>query len=349
MPSFYLLELTRLSISWRLTQTFHLSLSQVIGRLFVDCGSTKEATRRNFKFVTDIFEEWHAGLSRAIPLVPFPKDSLYILCVPTSNFSKILLLLGSAMETFIDVVSFLDIFFWFFTGDLDASTGIVIPKPFFGRCILPGTMAQVIDHPTLPNFLPSVMSNLASLASEVGWSRLILWAFALCPALVAEVILPFASYFFRHYEERNDSDETDGKSNTKSDNDILMSYAESFGILPTRSRVLLREQADGEDHSGESKSSSNSDDEEDDLASIGENISRWPNLMRKGILTPPGSPRRNLHHDSSVRFSNNLSMISTKDSSELGNSQQLLYDSANFDIGLSLSYQDLDDLDKDDL
>lgn len=342
------MELTRLSISWRLTQTFHLSLTQVIGRLFVDCGSTKEATRRNFKFITDIFEEWHAGLSRAIPLVPFPKDSLYILCVPTSNFSKILLLVGSAMETFIDVVSFLDIFFWFFTGDLDASTGLVVPKPFFGRCILPGTIAQVIDHPTLPDLLPSVMAKLASLASKVGWSRLVLWAFALFPALVAEVILPFFSYFFRHYEERNELDETGGKNNSKTENDILMSYAESFGILPTRSRALLQEQVNGEDHSGESKSSGN-DDAEDDLDSIDENISRWPKLMRRGILTPPGSPRRNLQHDSSVRLSNNLSMVSTKDSSEIGNNQQLLYDSANFDIGLSLSYQDLGDLNNDDL
>ena len=340
-------------MSWFLTQTFHLSISQVIGRLFVDCGNTKEATRRKFKFVTDLFEEWHVGLSRAIPLVPFPKDSLWILCVPTSNFSKLLLLLGSAIESFIDVVSFLDIFFWFFTGDLDVSTGIIVPKPFFGRCILPGTVVQVIDHPTLPHFLPSVMGNLATLASKLGWSRLVLWACALLPALAVEVVLPLSSYFFRHYEDTIKWDGRGGGRSPNNNSDILMTYAESFGYLPTCKSVLLDrppisprlfQEAEEDNNWGENQSSSDNDDQ-DGSDDIDVSVSLWPSLVHKGILTPPGSPRRNMRNDSSVRFSKDLPLVATKDSSEDGSSSRLFYgSSADFDIGLSLSSHDLDDL-----
>lgn len=340
-------------MSWHLTQTFYLSISQVLGRLFVDCGNTKEDTRRKFKFVTDIFEEWHVGLSKAIPLVPYPKDSLWILCTPTSNFSKLLLLLGSTMEIFIDVVSFLDIFFWFFTGDLDAASGIVVPKPFFGRCILPGTLVQVIDHPTLPDFLPSLLGKFASLASGLGWSRLMLWACALCPALVAELVLPLVSYFFRHYEEFDDRKGRRG-SNRNNDSDILMTYAESFGYLPTRSSLILDRtntaprwfHDDVDDKRWSENQPIDNNGEGDFNGVIGESVSRWPRLMRKSILTPPGSLRRHIGRGSSVRFNEDLSMIGSKDEGDEPGSPQLLYSSssADFDIGLSLSWHDFDNL-----
>jgi len=333
-----------------MTQTFHLSITQLISRLFIDCGTNREDTKRKFRFVTDRIEEWHAGLSRAIPFVPFPKDSLWILCAPTSHFSKVLLLLGSALETFIDVVSFLDIFFWFFTGDLDASTGIVVPKAFFGRCILPGTLVQIIDHPTLPHVLPSVLAQLASLTAELGWSRLVLWSCALVPALVNEVFVPLRSYFFRHLEE---TDRGDGSGDT---NDLLMSYAESFGYLPTRSTHSLRSraiQSNWDDRWSPTHSDSDDTDEDDSGNVDGSFVDgrfvqrlsfrgRPPSPKIPGILTPPGSPRRGVLRDNSVRFGK-LFSIPSHGSDEDGSSRS--YDSAaDFDIGLSLSSHNLDDL-----
>jgi len=342
-----LLTLARLSVSWYLTQTFHLSFRQVIGRLFVDCGTIEEDTKRKFRFFTDLIQEWHAGLSHAIPFVPFPKESLWILCVPTSRFSKLLLLLGSTMETFIDVVSFLDIFFWFFTGDLDASTGIVVPKAFFGRCILPGTLVQIIDHPTLPDFLPSVLGKLAVVAVELGWSRLVLWSCALVPALVAEVIMPLSAYFFRHFEE------IDNGSGGGNNNDLLMTYAESFGYLPTSSSHLLEtmpaplwvRNTHANDRSSQSHSSSDDDDDVDNFRIDGGFVRR----LHPGILTPPGSPKRKSLrgltsprlHDSSVRFAKDVSTASIED--EYG-SPRLYGSSADFDLGLSLSSHTLNDL-----
>jgi hypothetical protein len=338
------LVLTRLSVSWYLTQTFHLSISQVISRLLVDCGTIEEDTKRKFRFLTDRIEEWHIGLSRAIPFVPFPKDSLWVLCVPSSHSSKLLLLLGSLMETFIDVVSFLDIFFWFFTGDLDVSTGIVVPKAFFGRCILPGTLVQVIDHPTLPHFLPSLLGKLASIATELGWSRLVLWSCALVPALVAELVMPLSAYFFRHFEEYDNGD------GSGDNNDLLMTYAESFGYLPTRSSQLLERKTthpwlrDAHITALSSQSHSSSDDDDGDGGNIDGVILRPPSYDRPpipGILTPPGSPMRTARPDSNVRFARDVSMTSNGWDDGSPRSYGSL---TNFDIGLSLSSHNLDDL-----
>ena len=236
-----LLELTRLSISWYLTKTFHLSITQVISRLFVDCSNIPEETKNLFRFVTDRIDEWHAGLAHAIPLVPFPKDKLVILCVPTSQSSRLFLLAGSAMEVFIDVVSFLDIFFWFFTGDLDGETGLVVPKAFFGRCILPGTLVQILDHPTLPEVLPSLLGRAASTTMSIGWSRVIRWLCALVPALKILVGRPLSAYFFRHFEENTDADSSSANGGVGGavSGDLLMKYAESFGYLPQRKSSSL--------------------------------------------------------------------------------------------------------------
>jgi hypothetical protein len=223
-----LLELTRLFVSWHLTQTFHLSITQVISRLFIDCNTIPEETKRHFKFVTDQIDNWHTKLAHAVPFVPFPKEKLLILCVPTSQLSKLFLQLGFMLETFIDVVSFLDIFFWFFTGDLDGETGLVVPKAFFGRCILPGTLVQVLDHPTLPKVLPFYINRIVDTTISIGWSRVIRWILAIVPAFNMIVFQPLAAYFFRHFED----------SNATGDEDILMSYAESFGYLPQRASMM---------------------------------------------------------------------------------------------------------------
>ena len=335
-----------------MTQTFHLSISQLIGRLFVDCGNLEEDTKRKFKFFTNLIEDWHIGLSRAIPFVPFPKKSLYVLCVPTSHFSKFLLLLGSMMETFIDVVSFLDIFFWFFTGDLDIYTGSVIPKGFFKRCILPGTLVQIIDHPTLPHFLPSLLGKFASIATEIGWSRLLLWSFAVLPALVVEVIMPLIAYLFRHFEETDTGDNDCDGDNT----DILMTYAQSLGVLPTRNSQIIEMTATPfwlKDDSVDDKriqthlSKDNVDNEFNDDSRIGSSALRPSSYgspvspALPGILTSPGSPKRKFLKDSNVRFETGASLAS------IGDASPQIYggSSAEFDIGLSLSSHDLDDLD----
>jgi len=208
-----LMEFLRLVISWYLTNTFKLSTTQIISRLFIECQVPE--IQQHFAFFRDRVDEIRKHLSDAIPLLPPPDD--FAICVPSSSSARLLLQLGGLLEGFVDVVSFADIFIWFFTGDLDMK-GVIIPKPFFTRCILPGTVVQVLDHPTLPETLPALITKLWNMAIAVGCSRSIRWILAIGPAFIMLVVNPFKSYFFRHM----DIDTTQ---------DLVMRYAESCGIL----------------------------------------------------------------------------------------------------------------------
>ncbi|KAL3894731.1 MAG: hypothetical protein SGARI_007652, partial [Bacillariaceae sp.] len=98
------MELTRLAISWYLTKTFQLSITQVISRLFIHCRHPKD-TQKLLKGITGHIDNWHKALATALPIIPFPQEK-WIVCVPTSLSASIFLQLGFMMETFIDVVSF---------------------------------------------------------------------------------------------------------------------------------------------------------------------------------------------------------------------------------------------------
>mmetsp|Transcript_15096 Transcript_15096/g.37201 ORF Transcript_15096/g.37201 Transcript_15096/m.37201 type:complete len:942 (-) Transcript_15096:1725-4550(-) len=216
-----LLELSRLAISWNLTKTFRMSITQIISQLTVHCDRPKD-TQNHFRFITDRVDDIHKAMSNAIPLIPRPQEK-WLLCVPTSFSARTFLFFGYWLESFIDVVSFVDIFIWFFTGSLD-ERGVIVPKGFLYRCIIPGTLTQFLDHPTLPGLLPSLLQEMRMIAEAVGWGRWFRWVFAIFPALLAVIVYPMTAYFFSHFDDL--SDESKG--------DLLMSYAESFGYLPGR-------------------------------------------------------------------------------------------------------------------
>uniref|UniRef100_A0A7S2YKU5 Uncharacterized protein n=1 Tax=Entomoneis paludosa TaxID=265537 RepID=A0A7S2YKU5_9STRA len=208
-----MMELFRLTVSWYLTSTFKLSTTQIISRLLIDCEVPE--IKHHFAFFRDRVDDVRKHLSNVIPLLPPPDD--FLICVPSGSSARLILQFGGMLEAFVDVVSFADIFIWFFTGDLDME-GVIIPKPFFTRCILPGTLVQVLDHPTLPEKLPTLIAQIVEATRVVGWSRAIRWALAIGPAFVMLVVNPFKSYFFRHM----DIDTTQ---------DLLIRCAESFGML----------------------------------------------------------------------------------------------------------------------
>ena len=49
----------------------------------------------------------------------------------------------------VSIVCFLDVFVVFFTGELDAVTGELLPKPFVARWIAPGLLLQLLLNPRL--------------------------------------------------------------------------------------------------------------------------------------------------------------------------------------------------------
>ena len=136
--------------------------------------------------------------------------------------ANFLIYFSSTYEMVIDLVCFIDIYVWFFTGELDLN-GRVVPKPFFYRCILPGTLVQVLDHPTVPDVLPNFLACSLSAASAVGYSRMIRWLVAIVPAFNILLVDMIKSFLFRPMEDEE-----------------WLQYTESMAILPVLSGADIR-------------------------------------------------------------------------------------------------------------
>ena len=59
-------------------------------------------------------------------------------------------IIATVIPLFVNTIFFLDVFITFFTGELSSTTtGMIVPKPFFTRYILPGVGLQLIVNPTM--------------------------------------------------------------------------------------------------------------------------------------------------------------------------------------------------------
>ena len=159
-----LLEMARLFYSWHLSGTFSISMSQIVGRLLVNC-KAPEQTKHHLAFITGQINQFRRHMFDMLPLFGPPPVDIAV-CIPSGPQALVILQFGRMLEIFVDAVVFMDIFVWFLTGDIDVDTHAIIPKPFFTRCILPGTLVQVLDHPTLPDLLPGLVSIYTTLRSS---------------------------------------------------------------------------------------------------------------------------------------------------------------------------------------
>jgi hypothetical protein len=198
-------ELLRLYTSWQLSGTFDIRYTHMTHRLLAECQQKIRPIRR-----------WIGKLLH-LPQA----DRILDTCRPSSASSRFCLHIARASEISIDVVCFLDIFVWFFTGELD-SQGVVIPKHWFSRCILPGTLVQVFDHPTVPEKLPLLISYTCKAIRAVGYSRVLRWGLAIYPAVDMVVVASLRSYLFRPMGE-----------------DEYLNYTESLGFIRTFSSASI--------------------------------------------------------------------------------------------------------------
>ena len=173
-------ELGRLLVSWQLSGTFDLRYRDLTKRILGLC-QTKSRPFRQF-------------LGKVVRLPP--NHPWLDTCRQSSPSSQFTLTVAWWSEFAIDLIGFLDILVWFYTGEVDAATGVIIPKPFFSRCILPGTLIQVLDHPTVPQTIPNLLSYFLKAARAVGYSRVIRWGLALYPALDLLFFSPIYRYLF---------------------------------------------------------------------------------------------------------------------------------------------------------
>lgn len=85
----------------------------------------------------------------------------------------------------VSAVSFLDVFVTFFTGELDAA-GLLVPKDFFSRWILPGVVLQLIVNPTLKD-AAHIVGKCITFCQSVGPMRAFHIIVALVPIMEAIV------------------------------------------------------------------------------------------------------------------------------------------------------------------
>ena len=103
----------------------------------------------------------------------------------------------------VSMVSFLDVFITFFTGELDEKTGVLIPKHFFARWILPGVVLQLIVNPTMKD-ISAVVKKVLAFSKNVGPMRVFHVALALFPIFRAIVLwIIDLVYQFVDSENRN--------------------------------------------------------------------------------------------------------------------------------------------------
>jgi len=185
-------------LSYSQTKSFHLRYPQLTLRVLTEC---------------------HQGRFHRIVNKILQKP-----CMPTSFVGRTSLWIASMSEMTIAAICFVDIFVWFFTGELDPS-GEIVAKRFVARYIAPGMLVQVLDHPTVPAFLPHLIGQAIHLIQDFGYGRVIRWWLLLSPAWDLVIAQPLRNYFFRPLE-----------------NDEFLRYTQSLALVPTFSRANFQPQ-----------------------------------------------------------------------------------------------------------
>ncbi len=101
----------------------------------------------------------------------------------------------------VSMCSFLDVFITFFTGDIDEKTGLLVPRPFFARWILPGVVLQLIVNPTMKD-ISRVVKRALAFSNNVGFMRVLHVTFAIFPVIRA-VTLCVIDFLFNFVDSEN--------------------------------------------------------------------------------------------------------------------------------------------------
>ena len=200
-----LCELVRLLISWEFSESFDLQYTDLTRRLLGLCQAKSRPIRNVLGKILHLPQN-HPWLDT---------------CRQSSPYSQLSLQLAHIGEVGIDIVGFLDIFVWFYTGELD-EIGLIVPKPLFTRCILPGTLTQVLDHPTVPQALPRLIKKCWNVMGTLGYGRVIRYGLAIAPAVQLFVVNPIHRYLFRPMDEEE-----------------YIKYSESLGLMRSFSTTTI--------------------------------------------------------------------------------------------------------------
>lgn len=84
----------------------------------------------------------------------------------------------------IGMITFLDVPVTFFTGEINEKNGLLIPKPFFNRWILPGLLLQLLVNPKMKE-VSSITVYFIKLTHQFGPDKVLRWNIILLPFLAS--------------------------------------------------------------------------------------------------------------------------------------------------------------------
>ena len=96
----------------------------------------------------------------------------------------------------IGIVCFMDVWVTFFTGELHPENGLLIPKSFFNRWILPGLVLQLLVNPqmeTTSKYVGKLLANIIYVGPVRGWR----WMAALWYPLLRTLVRVVEIYIWR--------------------------------------------------------------------------------------------------------------------------------------------------------
>ena len=96
----------------------------------------------------------------------------------------------------ISIVCFLDVFVKFFTGEIDATTGELRPRPFFRRWIIPGLLFQLLVNPAIGTF-STIFFQITDGIVVIGPVRAARW----CIAVVVPIVYALRFLIIRALQE----------------------------------------------------------------------------------------------------------------------------------------------------
>jgi hypothetical protein len=116
-------------------------------------------------------------------------------------YRKVLEFIVKEFFLIVGIICYMDVFIFFFTGDIHPETGVKIPKPFFTRWIFPGLLFQCLVNPVMGSTAGAMWSSIKTLI-HLGAVRVWRWyvavVFPLGYALVSlgmqYLWVPFAAY-----------------------------------------------------------------------------------------------------------------------------------------------------------
>ncbi|KAI2502062.1 hypothetical protein MHU86_12381 [Fragilaria crotonensis] len=119
--------------------------------------------------------------------LPFPWFCQKPYSTAHSIFIKIMKMLIYQFLVLVGTVCFLDVFVTFFTGEIDADSGNLRPKPFFSRWVFPGIALQLLVNPQMESISRYVW-KFVTFAHRVGPIQMYRWTAALFYPLVSLVL-----------------------------------------------------------------------------------------------------------------------------------------------------------------